>query len=132
MGVGLAVVAGVEEPDLRGELGRDVDDAFAVFEYSLRERAPGTVGSFDGPDPVGPGLRVAAHRGVAGAVGGEPARAEQLLVLVDDLNRDRQLVGIDPEDHVLCVVVHVLLPPVLGSVLDGEVDIATTSRAVPS
>ncbi len=34
-------------------------------------------------------------------------------MLVDDLDRGRQLVGIDPDDHVLRVVAHVLLPPVL-------------------
>ena len=33
--------------------------------------------------------------------------------MVDDLDRGRQLVGIDPDDHMLPVVVHVLLPPVL-------------------
>jgi len=61
-GVGLAVVAGVEETDPGGELGRDVDDLFAVFEESLRERPPGAVGALDGPDPVGPGLGVGPHR----------------------------------------------------------------------
>ena len=50
-----------------------------------------------------------------------------LFALVDDLDRGRQLVGIHPDDDVL----HVLLPPV-RSVVDGEVGIATTSRAVPS
>ena len=58
VGVGLAVVAGVEEPDPGGELRRDVDDLLAVLEESLRERAAGTVASFDRPDPVRPGLRV--------------------------------------------------------------------------
>ena len=73
---------------------------FAVLEESLGERTSRTVAAFDCPDPVRPGLRVRAHRGVAGAVGGEPARPEHLLVLVDDLDRGRQLVGIDPDDHV--------------------------------
>ena len=42
-----------------------------------------------------------------------------------------ELVGIDPDDDVLCLMTHVLLPPVRSDV-DGEVGIATTSRAVPS
>jgi len=41
-------------------------------------------------------------------------------------------VGIDPDDDVLCLLVHVLLPPALVLFVDGEVGIATTSRAVPS
>ena len=47
----------------------------------------------------GQAVDVLAHGRVAGPVGGEPPRAEQLLVLVDDLDRGRQLVGIDPDDH---------------------------------
>ena len=108
-GVGLAVVAGVEEPDPGGELGRHVDDVLAGLEQPLGERTSGTVGALDRPDPVRPGLGVGPHRRVAGLVGGEPSRAEQLLVLVDDLDRRRQLVGIDPDDDLL----HALLPPVL-------------------
>ena len=56
VGVGLAVVAGVEEPDPGRELRGDVDDLFAVFEESLRERSAGTVAALDRPDPVGPGF----------------------------------------------------------------------------
>jgi hypothetical protein len=70
--VGLAVVAGVEEPDPGGELGRDVNDLLTVLEQSLRERSAGTVASLDRPDPPWPGAGVLAHRCVAGPVGGEP------------------------------------------------------------
>jgi hypothetical protein len=63
----------------------------------------------------------------ASPVGAEPSRSEQVLVMVDDLDRRRQLVGIDPDDDVL----HVLLP-LLVPIKDGEVGSATTSRAVPS
>lgn len=132
VGVGLAVVAGVEEPDPGCELGWHVDDVFTVFEEPLCGRTPGPVASFDGPDPVHPGLRVAPHRCVAGAVGGEPPRAEQPLALIDDLDSGRQHVGIDPDNHALRVVAHVQLPPVLDPMVEGEVGIATTSRAVPS
>ncbi len=38
VGVGLAVVAGVEEPDSGGELGGHVDDLLAVLEEPLCER----------------------------------------------------------------------------------------------
>ena len=68
-GIGLAVVAGVEEPDPGGELGRHVHDMLAGLEQTLRQRAAGAVGSLDRPDPVGPGLHVGPHRGVAGLVG---------------------------------------------------------------
>jgi hypothetical protein len=48
--------------------------------------------------------------------------------VVDDLDRGRQLVGVDPDDDDL---IHVLLPPARSDE-DGEVGIATTSWAVPS
>ena len=56
-GVGLAVVAGVEQPDPGGELGRDVDDLLAVLEEPLRQRPAGAVAALDRPDPLRPGLR---------------------------------------------------------------------------
>ena len=62
------------------------------------------------PRPAAARLGVLAHRGVAGPVGGEPARSEQPLVMVDDLDRGRQLVGIHPDDDLLRLF-HVLLPP---------------------
>ena len=51
------------------------------------------------PTPARPSLREGPHRGVARLIGGEPARPQQLLVSVDDLDRGRKLVGIDPDDH---------------------------------
>ncbi|GAA2170184.1 hypothetical protein GCM10009845_39080 [Pedococcus bigeumensis] len=42
-GVGLAVVAGVEQANPGGQLGRHVDNMFAIFEQSLRQRPPRTV-----------------------------------------------------------------------------------------
>jgi hypothetical protein len=61
-------------------------------------------------------------------IGGEPTRTVELLVRVDDLDGRRELVGVDPDDDGL----HVLLPPFLVPDVDGEVGIATASRAVPS
>jgi hypothetical protein len=107
--VGLPVVAGVEQPNPGSELGGDVHYLLAVLEESLRERSPSTVAALDRPDPVGPRLGVLAHCGGAGPVGCEPPRPKQLLAIVDDLDGGRQLVGIDPDDDTL----HVLLPPVL-------------------
>jgi hypothetical protein len=75
-GVGLAVVAGVEQADAGGEFGGDVNDLLAVLEQSLGQRPAGTVASLDCPDPFRPGLDVLAHRGVARPVGGESTRAE--------------------------------------------------------
>lgn len=56
-------------------------------------------------------------RGIAGFVGGEPTRRQHPLVVVDDLDRGRQLVRVDPDDDSL----HVLprAGPVNG--WDGEV-----------
>lgn len=104
---------GVEEPDPGGELGWDVDDLFAVLEEPLGQRSACAVASLDCPDPLRPAVDVLAHRGVAGAIGGEPPRSKSLFVLVDDLDRGRQLVGIDPDDDALRMLPHVLLPPVL-------------------
>jgi hypothetical protein len=73
VGVGLAVVAGVEEPDPGGELGRHVDHVFPVLKQSLGQGPSGAVAAIDRPNPLRPSLGVAAHRGVAGPVGGEPA-----------------------------------------------------------
>ena len=58
-GVGLAVVAGVEEPDPGRELGRHIDDVLAVLEQPLRQRPAGAVGALDRPDPLRPGCGVA-------------------------------------------------------------------------
>ena len=63
-----------------------VQNPLTSFEEPLRERASGPVAALDRPRPVGPGLRVLQHRGVAGLVGGEPTRAQQLLLVVDDLD----------------------------------------------
>ena len=128
MGIGLAVVAGVEQPDPRGELRRDVDDVFASLEQPLRQRTTDPVRSFDRPGPRRPRLGVPQHRGVASLVGGEPAVTEPALVVVHDLDRRRQLVGIDPDDDAF----HARAPTSARADMDGEVGSATTSRAVPS
>ena len=73
VGVSLAAVAGVQEPGARGELGRDVDDAFSCLQQTLCEWTPHPEAALDGPLAVCPLVGVPPHRGVAGLVGGEPA-----------------------------------------------------------
>jgi hypothetical protein len=73
MGVGLAVVAGVEQPCSGRELGRHVHDVLARLQKALRQWATCTVASLDRPRPFRPGSDVPAHRGEARLVGGESA-----------------------------------------------------------
>jgi hypothetical protein len=64
MGVGLAVVTGVEQPGPCRELGRHVNHGLAVGQQTLRQRATGTVAALDRPHPVGHRdtvLRIAAY-----------------------------------------------------------------------
>jgi hypothetical protein len=105
--VGLAVVAGVKQPNPGSELRRDVDDTLAGLQKPLGQWSTRTVGALNRPDPLRPCLGVIKHRRVPGLIGREPTRAEEPLTVVDDLDRRRQLVGIDSDDDLL----HVLLPP---------------------
>ena len=52
VGVGLAVVAGVEQPDPGRELRRHVDHLLAVLEETLSEWSSGAVRSLNRPDPL--------------------------------------------------------------------------------
>ena len=101
VGVGLAPVPLIEQPGSRGELRRDVHHVLAGLEEALRERPADSTGAFDGPHPAGPCLGVRAHRGEPCLVGGVPAFAEPPFVVVDDLDRRRQFVGVDPDDDLL-------------------------------
>ena len=110
------------------ELGRHVDDVLAVGEQPLRQRAAGAVAALDRPDPLPVGRDVFAHRRVAGLVGAEPAGRQDCLVVVDDLDRRRQLVGIDPDEHLR----HASYPPRRWTCRDCEAGSATESWADPS
>jgi len=125
--VGLAVVAGVEQPDPGRQLGRDVNNVLAGLDQPLGQRSTGAVGALDRPDPVRPGLHVGQHRGVPALIGGEPARPQQVFLLVHDLDGGRQLVGVDPDDDLFHDAA-----PFLEPIGDGEVGSATSSWAVPS
>ncbi|MEJ7741594.1 MAG: hypothetical protein WKF73_03005 [Nocardioidaceae bacterium] len=59
-GIGLAVVAGVEQPDSGRELGRHVHDLLAGLEEALRQWSAGAVAALDSPDPLRPRLRIAS------------------------------------------------------------------------
>ena len=97
--VGLAVVPGVQRPGPGRELRRDVDDVLAVGQQPLRQRPAGTVAALHRPRPLGVAGDVFAHRRVPGLVRGEPAGRQDRLLVVDDLDGRRQLVGIDPDEH---------------------------------
>ena len=94
--IGLAVMAGVEEPHPRGQLRRNIEDLFAGLDQALRQRTTGTVGALDRPDPMRPLPHIPPQRGIPSLVGGEPARREQPLSRVDDLDRGRKLEGSTP------------------------------------
>jgi hypothetical protein len=99
VGVGLAVVSGVEQPRPGRELGRHVHHVLAMSQQSLRQRAAGAVAALDRPDPIRPPRHGSTHRRIPGPVGAEPAGGQHRLLTVDDLDRRRQLVGIDPDEH---------------------------------
>lgn len=47
---------------------------------------------------IGPALHIGAHCGIAGVISKNPTLAQQLLAIMDDLDRGPQLVGINPDD----------------------------------
>jgi hypothetical protein len=85
--IGLAVVAGVEQPRAGRELGRHVDHVLAVGQQPLRQRSAGAVAALDRPHPLRPWRHRLPHRRMAGLVGAEPSSCEHLLAIVDDLDR---------------------------------------------
>jgi hypothetical protein len=99
VGVGLAAMAGVQQTCPGCELGGDVDDALAGLQQPLSQRATHPEAALDCPLSVRPLLHVFAHGREAGLVGSKPARSQDVLLLIDDLDRGRQLVGIDPDDN---------------------------------
>jgi hypothetical protein len=99
--VGLAVVAGVEQTNPSSELRGHVNDPLTDRDQPLRQRPPGTVGALYRPDSRRPRFHVAQHRLVAGLVGGEPARAQQRALVVDDFDGVRPLVRVDTDLHLV-------------------------------
>jgi len=124
-GVGFAVVAGVEQPDSGRELRWHIDHLLAGRDQALGQRTTGTVGSLDRPEPVRPLLHIAPHRGITALVGRVATSSPPLLVVVEDLDRDRVLWGSTPMITVLLTSPTYLL----STDRDGEVGFATTSWA---
>jgi hypothetical protein len=126
VGIGLPVVAGVKQPGPCRELGRHIDDMFTVGQQPLRQRPARAVAALDRPHPVRPWRYGLAHRGVPSLVGPEPASRQHGLVIVDDLDRRRQLVGIDPDEHLRHATTRLV-----RTSRDREAGIAVKSWAVP-
>jgi hypothetical protein len=111
MGVGLAVVTGVEQPRPGRELRGHVDHhLLTVGEQPLGQRAAGAGAALDRPGPLRPGRHVLAHSGVADLVGLEASGRQDFLAIVDDLDRRRKLVGIDPDENPCHAVLALLAP----------------------
>jgi hypothetical protein len=99
--VGLAALPGGEDPRPRGQLRRHVNDLFAVGEQPVGDVLADAGTALDRPNPVRPLFSVANHRGVAVAVGREPASAVDGLVSGHDPDRCRALVRVHADDHAL-------------------------------
>ena len=96
-------------------LTRDVHNVLTFHKEALGQRPTGSVRALDRPAPARATPWRRSASGVAGPHGREPARAEQLLLVVDDLDGRRQIVVIHPDDDVVVVgpaALHVT-PPVL-------------------
>ena len=76
--VGLAAVAGGEDPHLRGQLRRHVDDDLTVVHEPVRDVPADAVAALDRPDPVRVPAARGEHLGVAGLVGAEPPTVEDV------------------------------------------------------
>jgi hypothetical protein len=127
-GVGLAGVAGVEDPDPGSQLGRHVDHGLALGQQPLRQWPADPVGALDRPPAVRPLLPdVLQHQPVAVAVGREPAPGQHPFLFVDRLDRHRLLVWVHTHDHPAHQIASSLEH--LGSARTGR---ATSSRAIPS
>jgi hypothetical protein len=97
--VGLAAVAGGEHPHLSRQLRRHVQHHLAVVHQPVGDVLANAVAAPHRPDPLGAAPAGGAHGGVAGRVGGVPARREHPAAVVDDLDRRRAFVRVHPDDH---------------------------------
>ena len=99
-GVVLAAVAGGQLPHPSGELGRHVDDLFAVGDELLSEDSADPGGAFDRPTPLRPPLGEAAQGPVALGAGWEPLLGEELATLVNGDGGVAVLVEVNPDQDV--------------------------------
>ncbi len=109
--VGLAALAGGEDPHPRGQLGRHVQDLLTQRQEAGHDVPADALAALDRPGPLGPTVRVLHQGGEPGLVGGEPAVPDDLLGRCHDLDRDRALVRVHPDHHrTRCLLVHELPP----------------------
>lgn len=81
--VGLAVVAGVDQPIPGWQLGRHVEHLLTGRDQPLRQRTDGAVGALDCPRVLRLGLHVGPHRRVASLVGAKGVDGEVRLAATD-------------------------------------------------
>ena len=97
--VGLAAVAGTEDPYLRRQLRRHVLDRLAAGHQPVRDMPADSVASLDRPDPAGELPPGREHLRIASLAGAIPARGQHSRLVVDNLDRRRPLMRIHPDDH---------------------------------
>lgn len=118
-GVGLAALAGGEDPGPCRELRRHVDDLLAVGQQSHRDVPANAVAALDRPDPVRPADHRGQHRAVARGVGGEPVTADHGLIGGHHLDGDRPPVRVRPDHDPLLILRHRCPPARRSEVVGG-------------
>jgi hypothetical protein len=96
--VGLAALAGGEDPGPGGQFRGYVQDGLAVGDQALGDVPADAGAAFDGPDAVLMLTTGGEHGLVAVAVGSEPALSDGLFAVVDDLDGRGPLVRIYADD----------------------------------
>jgi hypothetical protein len=96
--VGLTTLTGGEHSSAGGQLRRHVHDGFAIGNQALRDVPADAAAALNRPDPVVVPAAGGEHRLVAVAVGAEPALADGLLTVIDDLDGGRPLVRVHAND----------------------------------
>jgi hypothetical protein len=85
--VGLAPLAGGEDPGPGGQFRGHIDDRFTIGDQALRDVAADAVAALHRPDAVPELPARGQHRPVAVPVSAEPAPGQHLLPVVNDLDR---------------------------------------------
>jgi hypothetical protein len=97
--VALAAVADRQHPHPGGQLGRHVQDLFAVANQPLGQRPADAVGTLDRPTSLLPLSGPLAQQLVAVQGGGDALLAEQVAVLVQGGGGVGGLMGVDADHH---------------------------------
>jgi hypothetical protein len=98
-GVALAAVADRQHPHPGGQLGRHVQDRFAVADQPLGVGSADAVGALDCPAALRPAPGPLAQGLVAVEGGRDVLLAEELAVLVEGGGGVGGLVGVDADHH---------------------------------